>query len=845
MLKASDFAPSSGKVTKDMLAFLNRKTHSSAGGTDNELEKTPQHIPHESSLFPQANSTRRAPFHDTIGDGAIVEHHQHLFENQLNKEHNQLFQQQHRHISYSSNNHRHASRSARSRSHKQGSPPQPPPRQQIHSDVDKSLHTEQERAQAQEQLRTVRKTLRRCAPDSTYFRRFAALADDWRNFLPHGGAVKTYDDKDHARNNCGIRDIGNATWRGPQNFDISGTQSEVETDSDREGFETFRVINTKHWRESSNTQYHDSQGTVSSRSNFVSASNRDVTDTNDTSSNDQIADSLFGREGVLSRRTNDQRGDGVFSKKNCQQSCKSGTSQNYGRSPSGKNGTHYSLQQPLQHQMHYGYTKLEDVIRGIESEFSLCFDDSDGTESEDSLTCLIPGYGSCDNDDQIGPRALYRSDGTFASTQPSQARAKSRSPALAQTTIDSIKSVCFLSSEDEPPQYGLHEQDQPLSIPCNAFTSVQGQQIINSTSAVALTGLVDFAENEEKEKTEIHKSGSKNTRPLLRLRTETVGGIAPGALSAFEKKPLGSQFPLTKCNSTSSLYIDSTMTKSDAEETIRAVATVLYDKILESHRLNDYRTEKTINSSSYVPSEKVIVTRADIFEFMRFIFECGQNLGPENAIITLIYVERMTDLGNLSFHAINWRRLLLGALVLSIKVWEDLAVFNSDVCAIFEGLSVKDVNELERFSMAKLQYNVSVRRSVYAAYYFRLREISEQQHNEQYGRLKLKSQRGSNVSRFRSESNAGLLGMSLGMAGSSSHSLPCTHHHKVPIGPGYRKWTLKPLSVREADRLEARSSFYTSTLMMEAQERQDAGCSLDEHSCATPEELYSFSVVAL
>lgn len=87
--------------------------------------------------------------------------------------------------------------------------------------------------------------------------------------------------------------------------------------------------------------------------------------------------------------------------------------------------------------------------------------------------------------------------------------------------------------------------------------------------------------------------------------------------------------------------------------------------------------------------------------------------------------------------------MLLSALVLSIKVWEDLAVFNSDVCAIFEVLYVKDVNALERFSMAKLQYNVSVKRSVYAAYYFPLRDISEQQHNEHYGKLALsRSQRG-------------------------------------------------------------------------------------------------------
>lgn len=243
----------------------------------------------------------------------------------------------------------------------------------------------------------------------------------------------------------------------------------------------------------------------------------------------------------------------------------------------------------------------------------------------------------------------------------------------------------------------------------------------------------------------------------------------------------------------------------------------------------------------------------------------------------------MTELGDLSFHAINWRRLLLGALILSIKVWEDLAVFNSDVCAIFEGLSVKDVNALERFSMAKLQYNVSVKRSVYAAYYFRLRDVSEQQYNLHYGKLTLSlsqrdfqlgqaqgsqgmmakaiprndscastSSRGSSSTNNRAGSNVGLMGtgMSASNGGSTLSSgnnslASMTHHSKVPVGPGYRKWTLKPLSVREADRLEARSAVYCSNMMMEVQERKDAGCCLDEYSSASPEELHNLSATLL
>lgn len=56
------------------------------------------------------------------------------------------------------------------------------------------------------------------------------------------------------------------------------------------------------------------------------------------------------------------------------------------------------------------------------------------------------------------------------------------------------------------------------------------------------------------------------------------------------------------------------------------MATVLYDKVLLSHKQNDCRTERIVNSSSYQPSERVLMSQADIFDFMRFIFDCGQVL---------------------------------------------------------------------------------------------------------------------------------------------------------------------------------------------------------------------------
>ena len=85
-------------------------------------------------------------------------------------------------------------------------------------------------------------------------------------------------------------------------------------------------------------------------------------------------------------------------------------------------------------------------------------------------------------------------------------------------------------------------------------------------------------------------------------------------------------------------------------------------------------------------------------------------------VIAVIFLSRFRETSSVSLHVCNWRLLLITALLLADKAWQDSPVKSSAICGIFPILTIKELNILESHFLRSIKYHTLIRNHVFSTF---------------------------------------------------------------------------------------------------------------------------------
>lgn len=146
-----------------------------------------------------------------------------------------------------------------------------------------------------------------------------------------------------------------------------------------------------------------------------------------------------------------------------------------------------------------------------------------------------------------------------------------------------------------------------------------------------------------------------------------------GGNSVKAGSPSGGGGGMKKSSSCSTIYLDdSTVSQPNLKNTVKCVSLAIYYHI--KNRQSDRRIEifdERLHplTRDQVPEDydRHNPEHRQIYKFVRTLFNAAQ-LTAECAIITLVYLERLLTYSELDIMPSNWKRMVLGAILLASKV---------------------------------------------------------------------------------------------------------------------------------------------------------------------------------
>lgn len=270
----------------------------------------------------------------------------------------------------------------------------------------------------------------------------------------------------------------------------------------------------------------------------------------------------------------------------------------------------------------------------------------------------------------------------------------------------------------------------------------------------------------------------RTAEEMAAMTLEEVGGDKPVSefedISSATPKPSPEQLknipkPILgqQRNTCGTLHVSSTMSDPDKDATMKCVCGIYRAHIVQAAHeeaasgfrpqvkfdeyeiFNDLRSERVSASAAFKDSrdepplsdgvepsieaytsnsiESCVPSLDEITAFYIDVFRRSQ-METDCIIMSLIYIERLikVTVGGIRPRIGNWRSLLFASMVMSSKVWDDLSMWNADfsqTCPSGVRFPLKRINELELAMLNCLKFDVKVKASEYAKYYFLIRSM--------------------------------------------------------------------------------------------------------------------------
>ncbi|CAG9314770.1 unnamed protein product [Blepharisma stoltei] len=138
--------------------------------------------------------------------------------------------------------------------------------------------------------------------------------------------------------------------------------------------------------------------------------------------------------------------------------------------------------------------------------------------------------------------------------------------------------------------------------------------------------------------------------------------------------------------------------------------------------------QERIDQLKQVPND-IIVTK-----FLEALYN-GIQCSPECLIISLVYIYQIIKTDRLFLRELTWRPIILCALFIAHKVFDDLPMTNAELSRIYPFFTSHELCELESKFMDLINFNLYVSPKKYAQFYIEIHSMFSESNTKPLGRL--------------------------------------------------------------------------------------------------------------